>query len=393
MTRPTRLVPLLSLAVLATAAPAEAVVASLSLTQPSAVAAGDPVTIQGTAPGASDGDPVELIDAGSEAVLAGPVAVAGEQFSFTFAPSRNVQVRARSVDMPSVRSDPPVAVSVIPMVSVALADVRLFGDALISGTVQPAIYSGQAVVQLRNGSGVLNERTINVSGGAFSTRLRVTKPGAQFARVRLIETPDFLEAGADSSSKAPPLPNLRSGSRGIYVLLLERRLRELSYKAPKPDRRFTFKTGDAVMAFRKVQRQRRSRNVGAATWIALASPRIPQAKFASPRFHIEVDQSRQVLYIVREGQIRKILHVSTGGPGVGVTRNGRFRVWLKFPGFSPKGLYMPAFFDGQRGIHGWPQVPPVPASHGCVRVPMWTAKWIYKQVRVGTVVRIYGRRR
>jgi N-acetylmuramoyl-L-alanine amidase len=105
--------------------------------------------------------------------------------------------------------------------------------------------------------------------------------------------------------------------------------------------------------------------------------------------HIEVDQTRQVLYVVRDGRIAHIVHVSTGGPGIGTTRDGVWRVWLKFAGYSPKGLFMPAFFDGGRAIHGWPEVPPTPASHGCVRVPNWIAPWIYGQISVGSQVRVY----
>jgi len=34
-------------------------------------------------------------------------------------------------------------------------------------------------------------------------------------------------------------------------------------------------------------------------------------------------------------------------------------------------------------------VPPHPASHGCSRVPYWTAKWIYGLARMGTRVIVH----
>jgi lipoprotein-anchoring transpeptidase ErfK/SrfK len=34
-------------------------------------------------------------------------------------------------------------------------------------------------------------------------------------------------------------------------------------------------------------------------------------------------------------------------------------------------------------------VPSYPASHGCVRVPMWTAIYLFDRVRMGTLVMIY----
>jgi N-acetylmuramoyl-L-alanine amidase len=64
-------------------------------------------------------------------------------------------------------------------------------------------------------------------------------------------------------------------------------------------------------------------------------------------------------------------------------------VHRKLEGYSPGRLYYPSYFDGLRAIHGWPDVPPSPRSHGCARVPMWAAKWIYRQVSLGTQVRIY----
>lgn len=34
-------------------------------------------------------------------------------------------------------------------------------------------------------------------------------------------------------------------------------------------------------------------------------------------------------------------------------------------------------------MHGYPDVPPSPASHGCVRIPMWIATRVYGDVAVG----------
>jgi lipoprotein-anchoring transpeptidase ErfK/SrfK len=41
-------------------------------------------------------------------------------------------------------------------------------------------------------------------------------------------------------------------------------------------------------------------------------------------------------------------------------------------------------------IHGWADVPPYPASHGCVRVPIWDADWLYDRSPVGERVYVYG---
>ena len=101
-----------------------------------------------------------------------------------------------------------------------------------------------------------------------------------------------------------------------------------------------------------------------------------------------VDQSRQVLYTVLDGSVTNIMHVSTGKAST-PTRDGSFSVTSKLAGYSDHQLYYPSFFDGSRAIHGWPDVPTYPASHGCVRVPYWNAKWIYGLAAIGTRVIVY----
>jgi len=40
-------------------------------------------------------------------------------------------------------------------------------------------------------------------------------------------------------------------------------------------------------------------------------------------------------------------------------------------------MYYSNYFIGGFAIHGYVDVPPYPASHGCVRVPMWIATHLY----------------
>ncbi len=119
---------------------------------------------------------------------------------------------------------------------------------------------------------------------------------------------------------------------GVFVGLLERRLVELHYRlAGAKDRSFDVRTGDAVVAFHKVQGMERVFVVREATWRRLARPRIPHPRRDWNAFHFEVDQTRQVLYTVEDGEITNVLHVSTGAGGA--TRDGTFRVHRKLAGF------------------------------------------------------------
>jgi lipoprotein-anchoring transpeptidase ErfK/SrfK len=118
--------------------------------------------------------------------------------------------------------------------------------------------------------------------------------------------------------------------------------------------------------------------------------------------HVEVDLDRQVLLLTDdEGAVTRILPVSTGSgkqykeklmSGLAYTPRGRFRIYGKIDGWrkSPLGLlYYPNYFSDGLAIHGNPSVPHEPRSHGCVRIPMFAAEEISKQLPVGTIVLIY----
>jgi cell division protein YceG involved in septum cleavage/N-acetylmuramoyl-L-alanine amidase/peptidoglycan hydrolase-like protein with peptidoglycan-binding domain len=149
---------------------------------------------------------------------------------------------------------------------------------------------------------------------------------------------------------------------------------------------------DAVYAFQKVQGLPRTGIVDAATRTALRSPRLPVPRHASPQDHLEVDKTRQVLYVIRNGQVRSILPISTAAPGIDFTPEGRFSVYRKKRGYDPSPLgtlYYPIYFVGPYAIHGSPSVPPYPASHGCVRIPMWAARALYQAQPFGETVYVY----
>jgi hypothetical protein len=118
--------------------------------------------------------------------------------------------------------------------------------------------------------------------------------------------------------------------------------------------------------------------------------------------HIEVDLPRQVLFVVdRCGAILRILPVSTGSgewfteggrTRRAVTPTGRFAVTHKIAGWrkSPLGLlYYPNYIHDGIAIHGNPSVPTRPASHGCIRIPMFAAKEFSEMARVGLPVVVH----
>jgi len=162
--------------------------------------------------------------------------------------------------------------------------------------------------------------------------------------------------------------------------------------APSIQQTFDYDVQESVFAFEKVQGLDRTGVVDAAFWSKLADPIVPKPRYASAGDHIEVDKTRQVLFIVRGGAVRLISPVSTAGiPGY-FTPVGTFAIFRKVDGYdtSPLGiLYKPMYFTGGYAIHGNPSVPPYPASHGCVRVPNFVIERLFTSEPYGETVIVY----
>ena len=187
------------------------------------------------------------------------------------------------------------------------------------------------------------------------------------------------------------------GMHGSAVRTLQRRLAALKYYPGKIDGHFGTNTLEAVWAFYEVQGLTPHNYVNSAMTWALAHPRAPKELVKRPGANrIEISLSREVLVLYRNNQVQLISHVSSGGhyyfcnPGGGcgyaVTPTGNFRTRVFMRGWVhvPLGeMYNPVFFIGTAyAIHGDTDVPLVPVSHGCVRIPMGTAAFFHKLVKV-----------
>ena len=181
------------------------------------------------------------------------------------------------------------------------------------------------------------------------------------------------------------VPSLSLGSRGPSVRALETRLNDLHYGLRGVDGAFGEDTRDAVVAFQKLHGLPRTGQVTSVFWHVLLNASMPRARY--PGDHIEVNKTRQVLLVVRGGQVVLVSHASTGATGN--TPVGRWHVYSKVPGWLPDGMFDSSFFVGAFAIHGYPSVPFYPASHGCVRLPVWIAPRVYQLDPYGTEVDIY----
>lgn len=181
----------------------------------------------------------------------------------------------------------------------------------------------------------------------------------------------------------------------------EERLAELGYWTGRIDGRWDEASRHALIAFQKVERLTPTGQLTRAHFDVLlnASPPLPREAGAA---HIEVDLARQVLFVIDDaGAVTKVLPVSTGSGKEfvsegwardAITHPGRYKVYLKIPGWkkSPLGrLYYPVYFMVGTAFHGYPSVPAKPASHGCVRIPMFAAQQFYEQTPLGMPVLIH----
>ena len=286
-------------------------------------------------------------------------------------------------------SSPPFALGVRPSVTVSFAGERaLYGKLRALVRLRPASAGTLAVTVRRPG---VAART---AGGraVVAVPLDTTKPGRVVVTARVRAAPGWAPA-SETASATIAYPRLAEGARGAVIRELRRRLAALGYAVPPTaGDSFDSELLDSVYAFAKVQGLARTGIIDSAFWAKLDRPLRPQPRYQEPADHLEVNKPLQVLYVVRGGRVATIIPISTAGLPGRFTPVGRFSIYRKVQGFDPSPLgtlFDPMYFTGGYAIHGNPSVPPYPASHGCVRVPMWIAPTLAATNPYGETVYVY----
>jgi PKD repeat protein len=240
-----------------------------------------------------------------------------------------------------------------------------------AGTVSVKVWRGNRLVASRAFQGRLRLRLATASPGAYRVRLTLQPAAGYLAAKRVLQRIVFA-------------PSLEPGSSGASAYELDRRLHQLHYALGRVDGYYGQDDVDAVFAFQKLHGLARTGRVDARFWVELQSAAIPQARY--PGNHVEISKGRQVLFLVRDGKVALTTHVSTGATGN--TPLGEWHVYSKVVGWSWV-LWYPSYFLRGFAIHGYPDVPAYPASHGCVRIPMWLAPKLFGQIPMGSSIYIY----
>ncbi len=186
------------------------------------------------------------------------------------------------------------------------------------------------------------------------------------------------------------------------IIEAEQKLSELGYWTGPVDGRLDDGTASALIAFQKWEGREITGKLTLRELEAIRNGVAPNPRDLGYE-HVEVDVDRQVLMLVKEEGAVRVLPVSTGSDkafmdqgqtSIAYTPRGRFVVYDKTYGWENGDLgsvYYANYISGGVAIHGYLTVPTTPASHGCIRIPMFAAREVSRLLPVGTIVLVYDK--
>jgi peptidoglycan hydrolase-like protein with peptidoglycan-binding domain len=242
-----------------------------------------------------------------------------------------------------------------------------------------------------DGRRVMTRRVFVARGGAFRLSLRIGGVGRVTVRAIHARAGGLPALVSRAVSVWVVAPVANPGERSYSVRILQAQLTALHYvvgaRGVYDDR-----TQRAVLAFRKMTNLPRTMVADATVFGALAAGKgaFP-VRFPAQGRHVEGDLTHQVLALIGAGAHVEALYPMSSGKPSTPTELGSFSVYLKTPGINDKGMVDSSYFYLGDAIHGYAEVPPYAASHGCLRVPIPDAPTIYSWATVGTPVDVYYR--
>jgi lipoprotein-anchoring transpeptidase ErfK/SrfK len=218
--------------------------------------------------------------------------------------------------------------------------------------------------------------------------VRVTVPGQ---RTRTLSRDDF----DPSHFKAPETPEVTAPAPAD-ARAVQNRLVALAYlPAGAVTGTYDYRTQQAVLAFQAWEGLDRDGVVGPQTAGRLGTAQRPVPLARTRARHVEIYRQRGVVLLVARSRVIRAIHTSTGIGGDSAdlgTPPGRFRIYRKEArSWSiPYKTWLPfaAYWKGGWAMHGYPDVPGRPASHGCARLPLPEASFVFDWVSIGTPVRV-----
>lgn len=213
-----------------------------------------------------------------------------------------------------------------------------------------------------------------------------------------VVAPTMARASVDSPRVALVAVGATSGPDTAAA---QTRLTELGFWNGDPNGEYGFTTYQAVMAFQKYVSLPATGRLDQATVDQLNTVTERAQGVPHAGTWVEVDKTRQLVFIVVKGETLWTLNTSTGSRvanseyGDAVTPDGLWKVKRERPIGWWRGelgeLYRPKYFSGNVAIHGSNSVPKRAASHGCVRLSVEAMDfiWALDLIPIGTKVWVH----
>jgi hypothetical protein len=283
-----------------------------------------------------------------------------------------------------------------------------FGSAKFYGSMGSRRLAAPIVGMARTGKGT-GYWLAGADGGVFSfgsARFRGSAAGKiPWGRrvVQLVGMPDGNGYRMLALPTTPDVALINMGATGPAVVDVQRRLVNQGYWLPGINGVFDANMRQAVWAFQKANRIPRTGWVDGATQAAFRTASRPRAR-STTGYVVEIDKARQIILITANGVVTRVFNTSTGNDipyfengqrGDAHTPEGVFTMVTQYNGLQhgPLGtLFRPKYFTwAGHAIHGSPNIPPYPASHGCARVSDAAINWMWANnvLPMGTTVWVY----
>lgn len=214
------------------------------------------------------------------------------------------------------------------------------------------------------------------------------------------------------------------GDRGEDVRRIQQRLRDMRFDPGRIDGVYGGDTMMAVWAFQGAVMGRKIDTmvdyVTPATWDIMRGDVViaPQRQPGTPQ-HVEISLPSQYMTVWRGKELLLVTHISSGtgekwceevtiSPGEegnntkeaikagvcgeAVTPPGIYRFYNRKYGLRESKLgtmWNPVYFNFGLAIHGAQQIPPRPASHGCIRIPIFVSEYFPSMVKMDDRVYIF----
>jgi hypothetical protein len=258
---------------------------------------------------------------------------------------------------------------------------------VLTGVVKPYVAGQKLTLRAIERGRTIVTRVLAVKpGGHFAARLVLNHAGA--ARLSITHHADAAMLGLQAA-KAIEILDTRT-TRGPFIRLIQQRLALLHVYVHVSGVYDSF-TAWALDAYHRLLGWGASTVLDHRTIVYLLNGWGQfKARFPGHGRHAEGDLTHQLLALVDGRRVEWIFPISSGKPST-PTILGDFRIYSRVPGYLPDGMYYSDFFIRGYAIHGYDPAPDYPASHGCMRLPIQDAIFVYDWLAMGDWVDTYYR--